>query len=108
MGQISGRADLTYMTKTATLSVAGVDTSVWKDITTEQLASGRFLTNGDSYSVVLGGNIVSSTFENGIPLNSKVTIEGKSFKVVGILEEGRTSIHAARYCKNYIRRFNRR
>jgi len=90
MGQISGREDLTYMTKTATLSITGVDTSVWKDITTEQLASGRFLTSGDSYSVVLGGSIVSSTFENGIPLNSKVTIGGKSFKVVGILEEGRT------------------
>jgi len=90
LGQISGREDLTYMTKTATLSVTGVDTTVWKDITTEQLASGRFLTSGDSYSVVLGGNVVSSTFEDGIPLNSKVTIGGKSFKVVGILEEGRS------------------
>jgi len=89
MGQISGREDLTYMTKTATLSITGIDTLVWKDITTEQLASGRFLTSGDSYSVVLGGNIVSSTFEDGIPLNSKVTIGGKSFKVVGILKEGR-------------------
>ena len=90
MGQISGREDLTYMTKTATLSITGVETGVWKEITTEQLASGRFLTNGDTYSVVLGGNIVSSTFEDGIPLNSKVTIGGKSFKVIGILEEGRS------------------
>lgn len=90
MGQISGRVDLTYMTKTATLNAIGVDVGVWKEITTEQLASGRFLTGGDSYSVVLGGSIISSTFENGIPLNSKVVIEGKSFKVVGILKEGRT------------------
>ncbi|MBU0959283.1 MAG: ABC transporter permease [Nanoarchaeota archaeon] len=89
LGQISGREDLTYMTKTATLSITGIDTTVWKDITTEQLSSGRFLTSGDSYSVVLGGDVVSSTFEDGIPLNSKVTIGGKSFKVVGILEEGR-------------------
>ncbi len=90
LGQISGRGDLTYMTKTATINIVGVDTSVWKDLTTGQLASGRFLTSGDSYSVVLGGNIVSSTFENGIPLNSKITIEGKSFKAVGILAEGRS------------------
>lgn len=89
MGQISGREDLTYMSKTATLSITGVDTSVWKDITTDELASGRFLTSGDSYSVVLGGDVVSSTFEDGIPLNSRVTMAGKSFKVVGILEEGR-------------------
>jgi putative ABC transport system permease protein len=90
MGQVSGREDLTYMTKTATLSITGVDTSVWKDITTEELTSGRFLINGDTYSVVLGGNIVDSIFEDGIPLNSKVTIGGKSFKVVGILKEGRS------------------
>ncbi|MDD5699977.1 MAG: ABC transporter permease [Candidatus Nanoarchaeia archaeon] len=89
MGQISGREDLTYMTKTATVSITGVDTTVWKDITTEELSSGRFLTSGDSYSVVLGGEVVSSTFEDGIPLNSVVTIGDKSFKVVGILEEGR-------------------
>ncbi|VVB83784.1 MacB-like periplasmic core domain protein [uncultured archaeon] len=90
MGQISGREDLTYMTKTATLEIVGVDTNVWKEITTEQLASGRFLTNGDTYSVVLGGSIVSSTFKDGIPLNSQIVINGKSFKVVGILKEGRS------------------
>lgn len=50
----------------------------------------QILTNGDSYSVVLGGSIVSSTFEGGIPLNSKVTIGGISFKVVGITKEGRS------------------
>jgi len=88
MGQVSGRGDLTYSSKTASVSVSGVDASVWKDITTEKVSSGRFLIESDSYSVVLGGNIVNSMFEDGIPLNSKVTIEGKSFKVVGILEEG--------------------
>jgi putative ABC transport system permease protein len=102
MGQISGREDLTYMTKTATLSITGVDTGVWKDITTEQLASGRFLTSGDTYSVVLGGSIVSSTFEDGIPLNSKVTIGGKSFKVVGILEEGRSAYMPVDMARNIL------
>ena len=90
MGEVSDRGDLTYSSKTASLSVKGVDISVWKDVTTEQIAEGRFLGAGDSYSVVLGGTIVSTTFEDGIPLNSKVTIEGKSFKVVGILESAST------------------
>ncbi len=88
MGTVSERADITYSSKSATLSVTGVDVSVWKSITTEELASGRFLTKGDTYSAVLGGNVVSSTFKDGIPLNSKITIEEKSFKVVGILEGG--------------------
>lgn len=88
IGEVSDKGDLTYSSKTASLSVKGIDVSVWKDITTEQIAGGRFLGIGDTYSVVLGGNIVSSTFKDGIPLNSKVIIEGKSFKVVGILESG--------------------
>ena len=90
MGEVSDKGDLTYSSKTASLSVKGIDVSVWKDITTEQIAEGRFLGIGDTYSVVLGGNIVRSTFKDGIPLNSKVIIEGKSFKVVGILESGST------------------
>jgi len=90
MGVVSGNGDLSYSGKSASLSIQGVNIDVWKDLTSEELDSGRFLTKGDSYSVVLGGNIVDSIFEEGIPLNSKVTIEGKSFKIVGISEEGST------------------
>ncbi len=88
MGEVSDKGDLTYSSKTASLTVKGVDVLVWKDITIESISEGRFLGAGDSYSVVLGGDIVKRTFEDGIPLNSKVTIEGKSFKVVGITESG--------------------
>jgi len=87
MGTVSSSGDLTYLSKTATVSVTGVDEKVWSEITTDELSSGRFLTNGDTYSIVIGGNLATQTFED-IPLNSKVTIEGKTFKVVGILESG--------------------
>jgi putative ABC transport system permease protein len=88
MGQVSGKGDLTYLSKTASVSVSGVDASTWKEITTLKIDQGRFLDVGDSYSVVLGGDIVQRTFADGIPLNSKIIIEGKSFKVVGILSSG--------------------
>ncbi|MDD4878041.1 MAG: ABC transporter permease [Candidatus Nanoarchaeia archaeon] len=88
MGTVSGRASVTYGSKSSTLSVQGVDTAVWKEITTDKLASGRLLSKADTFSVVLGGRIVESIFEDGIPLNSKVIIEGTAFKVVGILQEG--------------------
>jgi len=91
MGQVSGQADVTFSSKTAkNVRINGVDTSVWKDITTEKLNSGRFLTQGDMYSVVIGSRIATTMFEKEIPLNSKITIEGKSFNVVGILQEGST------------------
>ena len=90
MGEVSARGDLTYSSKTATVSARGVDTLVWKEITTEELVSGRLLTKGDAYSVVLGGDIVENTFDGEIQLNRNVVIEGKTFKVVGILDGGST------------------
>jgi putative ABC transport system permease protein len=91
MGSVSGKVDVVYSSKTVkNINCQGVDVSVWKEITTDKLSSGRFLTLGDSYSVVIGYNTANSAFGKEIPLNSKIIIEGKSFNVVGILEEGST------------------
>lgn len=90
MGVISEKGDLTYSSKTASLNIQGVDEAIWKEVTTEEILEGRVLTSGDINVVVLGGNIVDSTFSGDIKLNSQVTIEGKSFKVVGITESGST------------------
>lgn len=87
MGQVSGKADMTYASKTASVSITGVDESVWKEITSEEISSGRFLVQSDSFSVVLGERVVEQTFEDEIPLNGKIVIEGKSFKVVGIIAD---------------------
>ena len=89
-GEVSGRASVHFSTKTATLSVRGVSIDVWKDITTEKLDSGRFLTNGDSYAVVIGSNVANTIFSEPIPVNSKILINDESFKVVGILQDGST------------------
>ena len=89
MGTVSSSGDLTYLSKTASVSVTGVDEKVWSEITTEELSSGRFLTSGDTYSIVIGDKIATQSFDD-IPLNSKVTIEGKTFKIVGILEDSNT------------------
>jgi putative ABC transport system permease protein len=89
LGQISGQADVTYSSKTSKNSrVTGVDISVWKDVTTETLSSGRFLTKGDAYSVVIGNRLATSVFGKEIPINSKIIIGGVSFNVVGITSEG--------------------
>jgi putative ABC transport system permease protein len=87
MGAVSSEGDMTYSGKTASVRITGIDVLVWKEITTEVLESGRFLTSGDSYSIVIGSNLASSTFDD-IPINSKVIIDGKSFNVVGILDGG--------------------
>jgi putative ABC transport system permease protein len=40
MGQVSTKGDLTYSSKTASVSVSGVEISSWEKITTEEIASG--------------------------------------------------------------------
>lgn len=89
MGTVSASGDLKYNSKTASVSVTGVDTEVWKEVTTEDIEEGRYLTKGDSYSIVIGEEIAENTFE-GIELNRQVTIEGKAFKVVGIVSNSRS------------------
>ncbi|MBS3149143.1 ABC transporter permease [Candidatus Woesearchaeota archaeon] len=90
MGQVSARSDVKYLGKSATINVVGVDIYAWKEITTEKLTEGRFLTQGDSFSVVLGSNVASNVFNKEIPINSKIIIEGKSFKIVGIVQDSST------------------
>lgn len=89
MGQVSGTVNITYGSSSLSrTSATGVDVLLWKDLTTSQLSSGRFLTAGDSYSVVIGARLATSTFANPVALNDKLIINGKSFNVVGILSEG--------------------
>lgn len=89
MGSVSGRADVSFSGKTSSnMNCQGVDITVWKDITTEKLSSGRFLTNGDSYAVVIGSNVANSLFGKTISINDKLIIGGQSFNVVGITQEG--------------------
>ena len=89
MGIVSDKGDMKYNAKTASVSITGVDEEVWKDMTTETLSSGRYLTIGDKNVIVIGDSVSDTTFD-GIELNRQVDIEGKTFKVVGILENSRS------------------
>lgn len=86
-GTVSGRADIGYLDETTTANVKGVDTAVWKNIETTKLESGRYLVAGDKNVVVLSNRIAKKEFKTEIQLNKPITIEGKQFRVVGILKE---------------------
>lgn len=85
MGIISGSVDtVTYLGKSARGSIEGVDEGLWKSMDSTALASGRYLVQGDTDAVVVGGRVATSTFTN-IQINQPITINGKIFRVVGIL-----------------------
>ncbi|MFA5061381.1 MAG: ABC transporter permease [Candidatus Pacearchaeota archaeon] len=90
MGTVSGREEVSYLGKSATISIQGIDTEVWKDFINTELDSGRYLTKGDSNSIVVGSRVANSIFEDGMQTNRQVTIGGKTFKIVGILKSGGT------------------
>lgn len=85
-GIVSGRAEVSYGGQTAYISIQGVDTSVWRLMETTELESGRYLTQGDSYVAVVGNRVANNVFKQKITLNKQITINGKNFRVVGILK----------------------
>ncbi|VVB81561.1 MacB-like periplasmic core domain protein [uncultured archaeon] len=86
-GIISGRGEAYYLAQTATLSVQGVDPTAYNEMTSAELESGRFLGPSDYNAIVVGYSIASRTFKQPLALNRIITIEGKPFKIVGILKE---------------------
>ncbi|MBN1644569.1 ABC transporter permease [Candidatus Woesearchaeota archaeon] len=88
MGMVTGKAEIKYLGSSGDASIKGVDTSVWKDLTTDELETGRFLMKGDKYAVVLGYKRANSFFDKPVQVNRQILIEGKIFKVVGIFKEG--------------------
>jgi putative ABC transport system permease protein len=84
-GMVSGSSDIRVGTEKTSVSVTGVDTTVWRSFVTTQLESGRYLQPGDSNAVVIGNSLAHGTFLQDLTLNRPITIGGKSFKVVGIL-----------------------
>ncbi|NPE30187.1 ABC transporter permease [Methanococcoides sp. SA1] len=87
-GQISGKADVDYTGETASLSVTGVDPQVWKYTSNMDYDSGRALEPSDNYAAVIGYNVANELFDQPIGVNRVITVEDKSVRVVGILEDG--------------------
>ncbi|RJQ17215.1 ABC transporter permease [Candidatus Woesearchaeota archaeon] len=85
-GIVSGRADTSYLAETASLSIQGVDPLAWSNMITTGLSSGRYLNSGDTNMIVIGSRVAASTFKQSLVVNRDITIEGKPFKIVGILE----------------------
>ncbi len=86
MGVVGGSTGVSYLQKSTKVSIQGVDPSVWKTITSTDLDTGRYLSGGDINVVVIGGRVATSVFSN-VQINRQININGKVFKIVGILKE---------------------
>ena len=91
-GEISGSEDVYFLGESVSLSITGVDPQVWQYVTTSDFESGRLLEPADTFVAVIGSGVAEDIFEQPVGTNMVLTINGKSVRVVGILEsEGGSS-----------------
>ncbi len=90
---IRGSVEVSYLGKKGTVSATGVDQKVWSQVTTETIKDGRMLDSADQNVVVIGGKLSASYFDQPVGINKMITIENRTFRVVGILDDESYSIY---------------
>lgn len=90
---IRGSSEVSYLGKKGTVSITGVDQKVWSQITNDNIKDGRMLDSADQNVVVIGGTLSSSFFDRPVGINKMVTIENRTFRVVGILDDESHSVY---------------
>ncbi len=89
-GIISGRGTIQYFAQTVSVTIGGVEPSAWNTMTTSKLASGRYLENGETTSVLVGNRVAHGMFEYNLSIDTQIRIGSKTFTIVGILAESGT------------------
>lgn len=90
---IRGSVDITYLGKKGKVSVTGVDQSIWSQITTTKIKTGRMLDSADQNVIVIGGRLAASYFDQPVGINKMVMINSSAFRVVGILDDQSNSVY---------------
>jgi len=78
-------AELKSGSETTYVGVKGVDPNVWPEITKKEVGEGRMLAPGDGAVVVISNELAKKTFEREIRLNQMIILNGRSYRVIGIL-----------------------
>ena len=90
--RIRGNVDVSYLGKSGSVSLTGVDQKVWSLITTDEIREGRMLDSADQNVIVIGGGLADSFFDRPLGINKVITIEDSAFRIVGILDDESNSI----------------
>ncbi len=86
-GEVSKKFTVEFNDEKFSLSVFGADPEVLREVNTIGIFEGRDLDSGDTQSAVIGYSVAMDLFEKDIDLKKKILIDGKEFRVVGILNK---------------------
>jgi putative ABC transport system permease protein len=84
---VEGAADLQFGGATTGVQVKGVDPKVWPEITKKKVIQGRMLKPGDKAVAIISNELSNGTFKREIDLNQLILLNGRSYRVIGILEK---------------------
>jgi putative ABC transport system permease protein len=87
-GLITGQLKVESNGESGKITVEGVkDAKAWEEaqIGTIGLEQGRFLTDSDKYSVMLGNAVAYKMFSKNLTLKKTISIGGTDFKIIGII-----------------------
>lgn len=84
---VEGPAELQFGGATTNVQVKGVDPKVWPVITKKKIMQGRMLKSGDKAVAIISNELSNSTFKREIDLNQPILLNGRSYRVIGILEK---------------------
>ncbi|MFQ6020603.1 MAG: ABC transporter permease [Candidatus Aenigmatarchaeota archaeon] len=80
-------ADVSYGGQIASTTVSSAEPEIFDVFEFFEIEKGRALIKGDSYVAVLGNKVAYDVFKEPIELNRQIKINGKTFRVVGILKQ---------------------
>lgn len=78
-------AELKLGSEMTYVGVKGVDPNVWPELTKKKVGEGRMLAPGDRAVVVISNELAKETFEREIRLNQMILLNGRSYRVIGVL-----------------------
>ncbi|MGB9929377.1 MAG: ABC transporter permease [Methanosarcina sp.] len=84
---VENEAEMKFGSSSTFVWITGVDPKVWPSITKKKLEQGRMLKPGDRGAIIISKELSNGTFERELRLNQMVLLNGKSYRVVGILEK---------------------
>ena len=88
--RLQGNGRVSYRNKNSSTTVVGVNPSAFPASSGITILEGRALGTGDDTAVVLGYAVEYSTFNESM-LNKQISISGRPFRVVGVLNQSGSS-----------------
>lgn len=82
---VENSAELKLGAEVTYVWVKGVDPGVWPELTKKKIGEGRMLAPGDRAVVVISNELAKNTFEREIRINQMILLNGRSYRVIGIL-----------------------